>query len=220
MTGRAILFDFNGVIIDDEPQHCDALIATLATYGYALDREGYYRDYLGFDDRECFRYTFEKMGLGSDPALIHEAIERKAVRYERAIRASMELVPGSREFILAAAEEGYRLAVISGALRREIDLVLGESGLRPHFELVVAAEDVDACKPDPQGYRKARETLGLAPDRCLVIEDSLPGLAAAHGAGLRCQMVATSHPAGELATADAVWPNLAGRHPRDLPWAS
>ena len=57
-----ILFDFNGVIIDDEAQHCEALVATLAEYGYTLDREAYYREYLGFDDRECFRFTFERMG--------------------------------------------------------------------------------------------------------------------------------------------------------------
>jgi beta-phosphoglucomutase len=220
MPDRAILFDFNGVIIDDEPVHCDALIETLASYGYPLDREGYYRDYLGFDDRECFRFTFRKMGLRDDPALITEAIERKAATYERAIRGSMTLVPGSREFIETAAREGYRLAVISGALRREIDLVLGEAGLRPLFEVVVAAEDVDACKPDPQGYAKAREALCLAPARCVVIEDSLPGLAAARAAGLRCAMVATSHPASELQGADLVWANLEGRHPRDLPWAA
>lgn len=215
---RAILFDFNGVIVNDEPQHCEALIATLATYGYALDRAGYYRDYLGFDDRECFRFTFERMGLPDDPARIHEAIERKAERYEQAIRASLELVPGSAQFIRAAAGEGYRLAVVSGALRREIELVLGASGLRTHFEVVVAAEDVSHCKPDPQGYRAARAALAVAPERCMVIEDSLPGLEAARGAGVRCTMVATSHPASELAAADLVWETLAGHHPGELPW--
>ena len=121
---RAILFDFNGVIVNDEQQHCEALIATLAGYGYDLDRAQYYRDYLGFDDRECFRFTFERMGLGADEGLIPEAIERKAVLYEQAIRASLELVPGSTDFIRTAAEDGYRLAVISGASRREIKLVL------------------------------------------------------------------------------------------------
>jgi beta-phosphoglucomutase len=216
---RAILFDFNGVIVNDEPQHCEALIAALATYGYRLDRKGYYREYLGFDDRECFRFTFERMGRTPEPAMIAEAIERKAVLYERAIRASMELVPGSAEFIRAAAAEGYRLAVVSGALRREIELVLAEAGLRRHFEQVVAAEDVDACKPDPQGYRSARAALEVDPVRCMVIEDSLPGLAAARQAGLRCAMLSTSHPAAELGAADLVWPDLSGRLPRELPWA-
>ncbi len=216
---RAILFDFNGVIINDEPQHCEALIATLATYGYPLSREGYYRDYLGFDDRECFRFTFEKMGRAPDPALIAEAIERKAEKYEKAIRASMELVPGAGDFIRAAARDGYRMVIVSGALRREIELVLSESGLGAHFEGIVAAEDVSACKPDPQGYRAGLAALNVEPVRCMVIEDSLPGLEAAHRAGLRCAMLSTSHPAAELTGADSIWPNLAGRSPRDLPWA-
>ena len=217
---RAILIDFNGVIINDEPQHCEALIATLRTYGYALDREAYYRDYLGFDDRECFRFTFERMGRNPDEGLIREAIERKAVLYQRAILASLELVPGSSDFIHAAAEQGYRLAVVSGALRREIELVLGEAGLRRHFEVLIAAEDVVRCKPDPEGYHAAQAALGLGPGQCVVIEDSLPGLEAARGAGLRCAMLTTSHTASALTAADLVWPDLRDRHPDELPWAA
>jgi HAD superfamily hydrolase (TIGR01509 family) len=215
---RAILFDFNGVIVNDEPQHCEALIATLASYGCALDRESYYREYLGFDDRECFRFTFERMGRAPDAALLHQAIERKAEMYQEAIRASMQLVPGSSDFVRAAAGEGYRLAIVSGALRREIELVLHQAGLRQFFEILIAAEDVSACKPDPEGYRSAREALGVPGARCVVLEDSLPGLEAARRAGLRCVMIASSHPVNELKHADLVWENLHGRHPRDLPW--
>jgi len=189
----AILFDFNGVIVDDEPQHCAALIATLAEYGYALDRDSYYRDYLGFDDRECFRFSFGKLGRPADEPALAEAIERKHAHYARAVRDSMRLVPGARDFVEAAALDGYQLAIVSGALRREIELVLDLAGLRPHFAEIVAAEDVSACKPDPQGYNRAREALALAPSRCVVVEDSLPGLAAARAAGLCCAMLATSH---------------------------
>jgi phosphoglycolate phosphatase len=215
---RAILFDFNGVIINDEPQHCAALIETLASYQYTLDEAGYYRDYLGFDDRECFRFTFRRMGLPEDDRRIAEAIERKAVRYERAIRASMVLVPGAADFIRAAATDGIRLAVVSGALRREIELVLSTAGLLPLFETIVAAEDVDQCKPDPAGYLKGLEWFKLTRDEVVVIEDSLPGLAAAHAAGLRCAMITTSHPASALGGADLVWEDLRGHHPRELPW--
>jgi len=217
---RAILFDFNGVIINDEPQHCAALIQTLAGYGYPLDREDYYRDYLGFDDRECFRFSFRRMGHAADPAALAEAIERKATLYELAIRDSMVLVPGAPDFIRLAASEGYRLTVVSGALRREIELVLTTAGLRDHFESIVAAEDVSACKPDPEGYRRARESLAIPPERCMVIEDSLAGLAAARAAGVRCAMLTTSHTADELRTADLVWADLAGHRPAELPWAA
>jgi HAD superfamily hydrolase (TIGR01509 family) len=216
---RGILFDFNGVIIDDEPQHCQALVATLAEYDIPLDRETYYRDYLGFDDRECFRFTFARHGKPADQRSLAEAIERKAIHYAGAIRHSMTLVPGALEFVRAAAGEGLVLAVVSGALRREVQLVLETAGVRDHFSVLVAAEDVSACKPDPQGYTRAREALGLRPTQCVVLEDSLPGLAAARAAGLRCAALTTSHPAGALAAADAVWPDLVGRTPADLPWA-
>jgi HAD superfamily hydrolase (TIGR01509 family) len=216
---RAILFDFNGVIINDEPQHCEALTATLAEYGIPLDRETYYREYLGFDDRECFRFTFERHGRPAGPPALAEAIERKAVHYAAEIRRAMTLVPGAADFVRAAAADGLALAIVSGALRREIDLVLDAAGLRRHFGVVIAAEDVSACKPDPQGYIRARQALGLAPGRCVVVEDSLPGLAAARAAGLRCAVLTTSHSGDALGTADAIWPDLAGRKPSDLPWA-
>jgi HAD superfamily hydrolase (TIGR01509 family) len=214
----AILFDFNGVIVDDEPQHCDALIATLAEYGYALDRNAYYREYLGFDDRECFRFSFGRMGRPVDEPALSEAIERKNGHYERAIRGSIRLVPGAREFVESAALDGFQLAIVSGALRREIELVLELSELRPHFAEIIAAEDVSACKPDPQGYNRARTALALAASRCVVIEDSLPGLAAARAAGLRCAMLATSHGERECEAADLVWRDFTGHAPAELPW--
>ena len=216
---RGILFDFNGVLIDDEPQHCEALTAALAEYDIPLDRETYYRDYLGFDDRECFRFTFARHGRPTDAQAVASAIQRKAEHYGAAIRRSMTLVPGACDFVRAAAGEGLALAVVSGALRREIDLVLEVADLRPHFSVVVAAEDVSACKPNPQGFTRARKALGLAPQQCVVVEDSLPGLDAAHAAGMRCAVLTTSHPADALGAADAVWPNLVGRRPADLPWA-
>jgi beta-phosphoglucomutase len=214
-----ILFDFNGVIVDDESQHCDALIATLAEYGYTLDRDTYYREYLGFDDKECFRFTFERMGNRRNEEAVQEAVARKHVQYERSIRASMRLVPGVAEFVENAALDGFQLAIVSGALRSEIELVLDLAGLRPHFAEILAAEDVGACKPDPQGYNCALARLELAPRRCVVVEDSLPGLHAARAAGLRCAMLTTSHPEDACGEADLVWRDFVGHDAAELPWA-
>ncbi len=214
-----ILFDFNGVIVDDEPQHCDALIATLTQYGYTLDRDTYYREYLGFDDRECFRFTFERMGRPADEPALQEAVARKHAEYERSIRATMRLVPGVADFIENAALDGFQLAIVSGALRSEIDLVLQLAGLRPHFAEIIAAEDVGACKPDPQGYNRARQKLDLLPKRCVVVEDSIPGLTAARAAGLRCAMLATSYPEDAFGDADLVWTDFVGHDATELPWA-
>lgn len=214
-----ILFDFNGVIVDDESQHCEALIATLSEYGYTLDRDTYYREYLGFDDRECFRFTFGRMGRPLDDDGLREAIARKHAEYERSIRASMRLVPGVSDFIENAALDGFQLAIVSGALRSEIELVLQLAGLRPHFAEIIAAEDVAACKPDPQGFNRARERLDLAPRRCVVVEDSIPGLTAARAAGLRCAVLATSHPEDAFGEADLVWRDFVGHDAAELPWA-
>ena len=215
---RSILFDFNGVIADDERLHCDALIATLGTLGFLLDRETYYRDYLGFDDRACFRHAFERMGRRVDDRSIEAVIADKGARYEAAMAASMALVPGAADFVREAHREGMTLAIVSGALRREIEIVLSRAELTHCFHTVIAAEDVPACKPDPAGFRLGLSRLGADARHTVVIEDSLPGLKAARAAGLRCAMLTTSHPRSELSAADLVWDDLAGRSPVELPW--
>lgn len=217
---KAILFDFNGVLINDEPLHCEALIRTLAALGIDLDRDTYYREYLGFDDRECFRYSFTRANRPADPARIADAIERKSATWERLLRDGMPMVPGASDFVRAAAADGHHLAIVSGALRREIELVLTRNGIAPLFDLIVAAEDVPACKPDPAGYNQARAALRAEADDCIVIEDSLPGLEAARAAGLRCAMLSTSHSASALEGADSVWADFTGRRPANLPWAN
>src|SRR3990172_7931521 len=172
-----ILFDFNGVIVDDESQHCDALIATLSGYGFTLDRDTYYRDYLGFDDRECFRFTFERMGRPKDEAALRDAIASKHTEYERSIRASMRLVPGVSDFIENAALDGFQLAIVSGALRSEIDLVLELAGLRPPPPPPKKEQEgggrVGGPPPPPPRKQKTGpgEKLELAPKRCVVVED-------------------------------------------------
>jgi len=213
-----ILFDFNGVIIDDESQHCDALTATLAEYGYTLDRDAYYREYLGFDDRECFRFTFERMGRAQHEEAIRQAVARKHAIYRESVSDSMRLVPGAADFIENAALDGFQMAVVSGALRSEIELILEKTGLRPHFAEIVAAEDMSICKPDPGGYNRARQVLELAPERCVVLEDSIPGLRAARAANLRCTMLATSHPEAACREADLVWRDFVGHEAAELPW--
>jgi phosphoglycolate phosphatase len=216
----AILFDFNGVLINDEPLHCEALIHTLAEFGIDLDRDTYYREYLGFDDRECFRYSFTRANRPADPDSIADATERKNAAYERRLRNSLPMVPGATDFVRAAAADGHRLAIVSGALRREIELVLSRDGIALFFDLIIAAEDVAACKPDPAGYNQARAALGVSMNECVAIEDSLPGLMAARAAGLRCAMLSTSHPADALQGADLVWEDFTGRRPAELPWAN
>lgn len=218
-TMQALLFDFNGVIVDDEEQHRHALEAVLASVGITLTREQYYAEYLGWNDEMCFVAAFRGRGEEIDARRLDELVRDKSLRYEALIARSLILVPGARDFIERAAGRA-RLGLVSGALRREIELVLERTGLARHFEVIVAAEDVPACKPDPAGYLAAHAALNrrstVLASRCVAIEDSLPGLAAARAAGMRCAMLSTSHPAAALGGADVVWPSFTGHDPAEL----
>lgn len=217
---HGVCFDFNGVIVDDERHHAAALIATLEEVGLALDEATYYRDYLGYDDRGCFRHAYATAGRTLEAPLLASLIDAKGERYRECITRDLTMVPGAAAFVRALADTGTQLVIVSAARRWEIEHVLAEAGLRDCFRGIVAAEDVTRTKPDPEGYRAGLGLLGLPADRVVVVEDSLPGLAAARGAGMRVAMVATSHPIEELAEAapDALWPSFEGHRPEELPW--
>ncbi len=221
MVPRTLLFDFNGVIVNDEPAHCQALLAILEELGIRIDPGQYYRDYLGLDDRACFRKALRAVGH-PDPSepMLADLVRRKSARYARDTGDSPTFVPGALEFIREAARQECPLAIVSAALSQEIHQVLVMSGLDSIFGCVIAAEDVTACKPDPAGYLEALQRLASRPEDAMILEDSLPGLAAARAARVRCTMLTTSHGANLLAGADAVWENLLGRTVADLPWAN
>ena len=216
---QALLFDCNGVIVHDEEQHRQAMTVVLAGEGIALTRRDYYAHHLGFDDRTSFVEAFRRANRTLTPELLDQLVAGKSAAYLDLIDHSFTLVPGVAAFVERAAEQ-FRLAVVSGAPRREVDLLLDRAGLRRHFETVVTAEDVAVAKPDPAGYLAACATLAvrqlLAARDCLVIEDSVPGLAAARAAGMRCVMLTTSLDGRRLKGADAVWVSFEGHDPTEL----
>jgi HAD superfamily hydrolase (TIGR01509 family) len=222
-TGRALLFDFNGVLVDDEELHFRALQEVLREQRIDLTREQYYAEYMGFDDRMCFLEAFRRMHRTPVAQQIESLIESKSRIYEGLARRELTFVPGAAEFVREAARAGFQLAVVSGALRREIEGALEVAGLRGHFRVIVAAEDVRSCKPDPEGYLAARGGLErgrmngpLAPERCVAFEDSLPGMEAARAAGMHCVMLTTSHPPERLQAADLVWESFLDHDPSEL----
>ena len=163
--------------------------------------------------------VFRRAGKPLDAPTLEALVARKSRIYTRLIGAAPVLVPGVADFVRAASGR-FRLGLVSGAQRREIEPGLVGTGLADCFEVIVAAEDVPRCKPDPGGYLAACTALArggpLDPCRCVVIEDSLAGLSAARAAGMRCVMLTTSHPAAALAAADLVWTSFAGHDPAEL----
>ena len=218
---EAVLFDFNGVLVDDEPQHCVALQRVLADEGVTLTREDYYTHYLGLDDRTGFVEAYRRAQRTLTTELLRYLVDKKSRLYLELVTTSLRMVAGAPEFVGDAAQR-FRLAVVSGALRREIDAVLSRTGLTNRFETIVAANDVPHSKPDPGSYLAAHDALNkkrpIAVERCVVIEDSLHGLAAARAAGMPCVMLTTSHSSDKLQGRGAalVWDSLAGHRANEL----
>lgn len=217
MNLKAIIFDFNGVIVDDEPLHLELFRKVLLEEGLFLSDEDYHEKYLGYDDRACFIEALcdnSRTPDAADDLFIQELIDRKAEYYRQAIQERMLLFPGVVDLVRRSAAE-FPLAIASGALKSEIEWVLQQGEMREYFRVIVAAEDVSACKPDPEGYNKALEMLNAAlatelqPHECLVIEDSVAGVEAAKAAGMRCLAVTNSYKAEELQAADKVVNSLA-----------
>lgn len=202
---RAIIFDFNGILVDDEPIHLELFRKVLEEEGLSLTDEDYYARYLGMDDRGCFRAVFKDHGKALDDRAAADLIERKARYYRETIAARTVIFPGVKKLVPELAAR-FPLAVASGALREEIELILGGIGLRDSFQAIVSAEDVGEGKPHPEIFVQALRKL-RAPDEknepirsseCLVIEDSKEGITAARRAGMKCLAVTNSHPAAEL----------------------
>ncbi|MDE3036062.1 MAG: HAD family phosphatase [Nitrospirota bacterium] len=214
---RAIIFDFDGVVADNEPIHYAMFHQVLGEIGLPFTEADYYAKYLGFDDKGCFAAVLAAQGRPAPPELIHDLIDRKARAYLAYIRDHLVIFPGVRELVREAATR-HRLAIASGALRHEIEFILEQAGIRKEFEHITSAEDVQQGKPSPEGYLHALAALNrrtpagqnpLAPADCLVIEDSIPGIQAAHAAGMKVLAVANTHHVQDLREADAITHSLA-----------
>lgn len=200
---RAIIFDFNGILVDDEPIHLELFQKVLEEEGLSLTDEDYYARYLGMDDRGCFRAVFKDRVRPLDDDTLAKLIQRKAGYYRESIATRTVIFPGVETLVSALAQR-LPLAVASGALREEIEMILKGVGLKNYFQVIVSAEDVAEGKPHPEIFIKALRELNGKADKpirsseCLVVEDSKEGILAAHRAGIKCLAVANSHPAGEL----------------------
>jgi len=208
---KAILFDFDGVLADTEPLHFRMFQQVLQEEQIPLSERDYYQKYIGFDDRGCFHAVLSEHGRNSSPETMHRLIERKAAAMRRHLATTNVLYPDALAFVKSSASR-YRRAIVSGALRREIDMILATADIHDDFEHITAAEDVSDGKPQPDGYLRTLQALNrrapLLASECLVIEDTVFGILAAHAAGMRCVALSTTTSPDQLGLADAIVPTL------------
>ena len=213
---KTIIFDFNGVILDDEPLHFKAMQEAVAGLNILLTEKDYWEKYLPLDDRECLDAICRDHAVRLSEEQRARLIEMKIASYNRRIHNSFPLFAGAAQCIETAAQR-YPLALASGARREEIESTLEATNLRPFFLVVVAAEDFTRGKPHPESFllalkhlntAKGSSTAEIRPEECLVIEDSIGGIAGALAAGMHCLAVSNSYPAEKLLEADKVVSSL------------
>jgi len=204
----AVIFDMDGVLIDSEPIWQDVEMAVFGDLGVALTRD-LCRQTMGLRVNEVVAYWRARHSwTGADDAEVERRIVDGVVEL---ITRHGRLVPGAGDAIDFFASRVNRLAICSSSYHRVIDAVLERCGLTGRFAVVHSAEDDEVGKPDPAPYLSTARKLAVAPSRCLAIEDSPNGVAAAKAAGMRC--IAIPEPGDEHDTrilrADLVLPSFA-----------
>ncbi len=218
MVVKAILMDFNGIIIDDEPIQMKAYQEILKNEGINLTEEEYYAS-MGMDDKTFVEAAYRRADKTPESNKVLELTQAKTKKWREIVANEIPLFDGIENFI-RKMEKDFALGIVSMAKLEEIEFVLERTGLRESFMAIVSAEDVANCKPDPEVFFKgfnridaARTSLGRNPivhGECVVIEDSAPGVSGAKKAGLKTLGITNSVSEETLrkAGADAVSNNL------------
>jgi beta-phosphoglucomutase len=208
---QAIFFDFNGIIIDDEPLQMQAYQELLREQGIELTESDYYGA-LGMDDKTFVRAAFERTSRKLSPEILQLMLDAKTVRHRKLIEDELPMFPGVVTF-LKATSRSYAIGLVSMATLDEIEYTLNRARLLSLFSVIVSAEDVNVCKPAPDCYRIGLEKLNdkrrqqrllpLLPNECLGIEDSPPGIESGKAAGMRTLGVTNTVSEEELRAAGA-----------------
>ncbi len=202
---KAVIFDFDGVIADSEALHYEALDAVFKRHGVDVSKEVHWDKYLGYSDRENIEAVNIDYEKGWDDVAVKRMIDEKKVVFDELIASGSMIIDGVATLIQRLIDNGVRLAICSGALRSDIDLMLAGADFKDAFEAIVTADDVKHGKPDPEGYLLALNKLnenGATPieaNQCVVIEDSHWGLEAAAAAGMYPIAVTNTYSRSELA---------------------
>ncbi|HQT96974.1 MAG TPA: HAD family phosphatase [Thermodesulfobacteriota bacterium] len=212
---EAVLFDFDGILVDTEPMHHRAFNEVLDPLGMAFPWKEYVETYMGFDDRDAFREAFRAKGIDLDDTNLAKLVAAKSEAFLRGLRAGVTAYPGAVPLIETLSAAGTPLALCSGALRADIDPILARLGVARRFDAIVSADDVRRSKPDPESYalafRRLAETYSSSltvPGKSVAVEDTPAGIRSAKGAGLRVLAVTNSYGAVELAEADWIVDSL------------
>ena len=212
---RAVIFDFDGVIADSEILHLRAFNRTMSAYGIEISKEEYFRDYLGLTDRDLLETLNKEKHLNLNQKQVEQLLEGKKQAFETLAQNECKIIEGVGEFLQMLKDNSIQMAICSGALLPEIEMILKANQLRDFFDVIVSAEQIKRGKPYPDGFELTLKKLNIKseskirPCECIVIEDSHWGLEAAKAAGMKTVAVTNTYDKGKLAIADLITDNLA-----------
>lgn len=205
---EAFIFDMDGVIIDSEPLHSRVKMETFAHFGLPFD-EGDLAQYMGRTSVDIFSDVLKKEHRTD--VSVQEIVNYKHAHYlELAVGGALEAIPGSLELIARLRAAGVPLALATSSWRRVVDAILVQFDLTEAFASVISGSELPKSKPDPAIYRLSAEALGVEPRKCVVLEDTAAGVAAAKGAGMYCIGFRSPHSGvQDLSRADEIVDDLA-----------
>lgn len=196
---QAIIFDLDGVIIDSELLHNEAVTAAVATRGVTVPPE-LFDEFMGIPDEVLLGHI--NRHYLDDRCSVAALLADKQVAFLQ-VADQVRAIPGAVKFIQMARPHFQAFALATSALKTNQQLAFDQLDLHRFFDAVVTADDVTRTKPDPQPYQLAVERIGLRTDECVVLEDSLNGVRAGKAAGCTVIGLTTTYPAGELSAAGA-----------------
>jgi beta-phosphoglucomutase len=203
MSLKAVLFDFNGVIINDESIHEKLLEQLLLEENLRMGPQDFQTYCLGRSDRACIADLLRQRGRNVTTAELDRLIQRKAQAYAQMLSQmpKLPIYPDLEDFIFKLRATPIKLAIVSGALRSEVEVVLSRINLLSVFDVIVAGDDITTSKPEPDGYLLAVQrlqsqfpTAGICAENCLAIEDTFAGIEAAKRAHISVVGIAHSYP--------------------------
>ena len=219
---QAVIFDFDGVITDSEILHFRSFNQVLAQHGMEITVKDYYKDYLGLTDLDLLNLLVNKGLLELDDEGIKNLAKQKEQVFEKLTQTEGSIIGGVRDFLEMLKDNSIRMAICSGALLTEIEMILEEARLRSFFEVIVSAEYVKKGKPNPEGLLLTLQRLNersrnpALSNQCIVIEDSHWGLEAAKAAGMHTIAITNSYDAEQLSLAEKVVTHLSQLSIKDL----
>lgn len=202
MRKPVILFDLNGVLVDDENVHEAAFRQVLSDAGFKFTHTDYLEFFAGKTDKDGFEGFLR---ANSDNADNLKALQRdKQDVYARIAKDGVDAYHGAVGYVKDLKANGYIIGLVTGSRFDEVELILQQLDLIDCFDVVVTAEDVKKGKPSAEPFLVAAKALHVEPGACVVIEDSPSGIASARSAGMHSVAVATTHSVDELRAADRV----------------